>query len=137
MAVSADQAAQDWVNGLSAKTAKIKANVEAVTVAPGQAAARQKAAYVAGVTSRADHWAQRVGAVTREEWITAMVTKGIPRIASGASAAKDKMAAFFQVMLPYVERGRSSLPARGTYEQNKTRAMAWMDYMHAFPGVRR
>jgi len=132
MAVSADQAAADWVSGISAKTAKMQANVQAVTVAPGQLAARQKAVYVQNVQARADHWAARVGRVSLQEWQNAMITKGIPRVATGASAAQAKMTAVFAQLLPFIERGKSSLPQRGTFEQNKNRAMAWMDYMHGF-----
>lgn len=134
--VTPDQAAKDWVAGLSSKTEKIKANVQAVRVAPGQAAARQKGAYLAGVQQSADKWAANVAAVPLQEWVDSMVNKGIPRIATGASAAEGKMTAFFQALLPYVERGKSSLPARGTFEQNKSRAMAWMDYMHQFSARR-
>lgn len=132
MGVTPDQAAADWVAGLSAKTAKITANVQSVRVAPGQAAAAQRGAYLQGVQTNVDKWARNVGAVTREQWIDAMVNKGIPRIASGASAAQSDMVAFFGKLLPYIDRGRSSLPARGTFEQNKQRANAWMDYMHQF-----
>lgn len=130
--VSAEQAAQDWVSGLSSKTAKMTAGAQAVTVAPGQAAARQKGAYLAGVQANVDRWATNVASVSRESWINDYVTKGIPRVASGASAAQQKMAAVFGQLLPYIERGKSSLPARGTFEQNKARAMQWMDYMHGF-----
>lgn len=137
MSVSPDQAAADWVAGLSNKTAKIQSSVNAVTTAPGQAAARQKAAYVQGVQAKADTWARNVAAVTLQEWQAAMVNKGIPRIATGAAAAQQKMAQFFGVVLPYIDAGKSRLPARGTFEQNKARANAWMDYMHAFPGSRR
>jgi hypothetical protein len=134
MAVSSAQAAQDWVNGLSAKTGKMQASAQAVTVAPGQAAARQKAAYLQGVQSSVDTWARNVAAVSREDWINAYVTKGIPRVASGASAAQARMTAVFDKLLPYIERGKSTLPARGTFEQNKQRVSAWMDYMHAYKG---
>lgn len=130
--VSADQAAADWVAGLSAKTAKITANVRAVTVAPGQAAARQKAVYVQNVTARADVWAQRVSAVTLGEWQDAMVNKGIPRIATGASAAQAKMTAVFAKLLPFIDAGKRSLQPRGTFEQNKARMNQWADYMHGY-----
>jgi len=136
MATDANQAAQDWVNGISAKTAKMTQSVQAVTVAPGQAAARQKAVWLQNTQASADRWAQRVGNVSLQDWQAAMVSKGIPRVASGASAAQGKMAAVFAQLLPYIENAKRSLPARGTYEQNKSRAVAMMDAMHNFPGVK-
>ena len=134
--VTADQAAADWVAGLSAKTTKITNGVQNVKVAPGQAAARNKAGYLAGVQARVDVWAQRVGAVTREQWISDMVNKGIPRIATGAQGAQGKMTQVFQQLLPHIERSVAALPARGTFEQNKARANAMMDMMHAFKMTR-
>lgn len=132
MAVSPEQAAADWVAGLSAKTAKIQANAQAVTVAPGQAAARQKTAYQQGVAANVDKWARNVAAVSLAEWQQAFVQKGIPRIASGAQASQAKFASFMGRLLPYVERGKGNLPARGTFDQNVQRAVQWMQYMHGF-----
>jgi len=136
MATDPNQAAADWVAGISAKTTKMQTSVQAVTMAPGQAAARQKAAYIAGVQASQDKWARNVGNVTLADWQRAMIEKGIPRVASGASAAQQRMANVFSQLLPHIERVRSGLPARGTYEQNKARAIAMMDGMHAFPGVK-
>lgn len=96
--------AQKWAGNLAGSTESIRAGVQAVTTAPGQAAARQKAAYLARVQARADHWADRVARVTLGEWQDATLTKGIPRIASGAQAAQPKMATFMAEFLPHVER---------------------------------
>lgn len=133
---SPDQAAQDWVNGLSAKTEKAKAGAQAVKMAPGQAAANNKAGYVAGVQQNVDKWARNVGRVTREQWIDAFVNKGVPRMALGAQQAQTKMAAVFQQLFPHIERSVASLPPRGTFEQNKARANAMMDAMHGFKMTR-
>lgn len=136
MATDPSTAAQDWVNGLSAKTAKITQSVQSVTVAPGQAAARQKAVWMQNTQAAADKWANASQRVTLAEWQSAMVNKGIPRIASGAQAAQSKMQAVFAQLLPYIDSAKQSLPPRGTFEQNKARATAMMDKMHAFPGIK-
>jgi len=132
MASTPEQAAQDWVQGLSSKTAKMTAGAQAVTVSPGQSAARNAQAYLAGVQANFDKWKSRVAQVGLNDWQTAYVTKGVPRIASGAAASQAKFATFMGQLLPYVERGRTSLPQRGTFEQNTQRALAWMTYMHNF-----
>lgn len=132
MAVTPDQAAAAWVQGLSAKTAKIQAGAQAVTVAPGQAAARNAQAYLAGVQQSFDKWKRNTAAVSLQDWQTAFVQKGVPRIAPGAQAAQAKMTAFMGQLLPYVASGRGQLPARGTFEQNVQRATQWMQYMHRF-----
>lgn len=132
MATTAQQAAADWVAGLSAKTQRIQTGVQSVTTAPGQAAARQKNVWVQNVTQSADKWATRVQQVSLQDWQASMVNKGIPRIASGAQAAQSKFENFMGQFLPFVERGKASLPPRGTFEQNVQRATAWMQYAHTF-----
>lgn len=132
MASTPDQAAADWVAGLSSKTAKMQAGAQAVTVAPGQAAARNAQAYIQGVQANLQKWQTNVARVSLGEWQQAYVAKGVPRIATGAQASQAKFAAFMGQLLPFVERGRSSLPQRGTFEQNVQRATQWMSYMHGF-----
>lgn len=132
MASTPDQAAADWVAGLSSKTAKMTAGAQAVTVSPGQAAARQAQAYVQGVQANLQKWQTNVGRVTLADWQQAYVQKGVPRIATGAQASQAKFSQFMSQLLPFVERGRSSLPARGTFEQNLTRMTSWAQYMHGF-----
>ena len=132
MITDAAAVAQRWVNGLSGAGDKIKAGVDAVTVAPGQAAARQANVWLQNTQASQAKYARNVAAVSLADWRTAVETKGIPRIAAGAQASQAKFAGFMTKFLPYVAAGRGSLPARGTYEQNKTRAAAMMDYLHKF-----
>lgn len=127
-----DQVAARWAQGLSAAGQKITDGVNAVTTSPGQLAARQKSAYVANVSAAADKWAGNVSKVTTEQWRADMINKGIPRIATGANAAQPKMTQFLTQFLPFVDSAAASLPSRGTYEQNKARAVAMMDKVHQF-----
>lgn len=127
-----DQIAAAWAQRLGASSDKMQAGVNAVTVAPGQMAAKQKAVYLQNVQASADKWAKKVGAVSLSDWQAAYIAKGIPRIASGATAAQPKMADFMSKLLPFQQNALSSLPPRGTYEQNRNRAMTWMDKMHSF-----
>lgn len=132
--VTAQQAAADWVAGLQQKQAKIQAGVEAVSSPPGQAAARNKAAYIAQVTASADKWASRVSAVSLQSWKDSMVNKGLPRIASGAASAQGKVEAFLTRFLPHVASGKAALPPRGGLEANIQRAVAMMRHNAAFKG---
>lgn len=125
-------AAQKWSTNLAAATSSITAGVQAVTVAPGQAAARQKAAYVQGVNNSQDKWARNVAGVSLQSWQADMVNKGIPRIATGATAAEPKMATFLGQLLPYQERLKGTLPARGTLDQNIARMTSWVRGMSQF-----
>ncbi len=127
-----DQIAQDWANKLGAATTKITAGVNAVTVPPGQAAARQKDVYVANVNAAAGKWAARTAAVTLPAWQAATIAKGIPRIASGATAAQPKFATFMGQLLPFIGRTVASLPPRGNLDANVARMTAFVRGMAQF-----
>lgn len=127
-----DQIAQDWAQRLAASTDKIQRGVQSVTVAPGQAAARQKDAYVQGVQASSNKWATRVASVTLSDWQQATINKGVQRVASGAQAAQPKMAAFMGRVLPHIEAARQSLPPRGNLEANIARSAAFARKMAEF-----
>lgn len=132
MAKDPTAVAAKWAQNLSASTESIKAGIMGVTRAPGAAAAAQKAVYLANVTASADKWAQRVAAVTLNQWQDAAITKGLPRIATGAQAAQPKFATFMGSLLPFIENGRAQLPARGSLEQNLARMTSWARYMATY-----
>lgn len=121
-----------WAQNLGAATQKITDGVNGVTVAPGQAAARQADVWLANTQAAQAKWKQRVAAVPLSDWQNMMTTKGIPRIASGATAAVPKFQSFMTQFLPYVQAGRNSLPARGNLESNINRAVAMMRHNAAF-----
>lgn len=126
------QAAEDWKNRLAASGDKITRGVQAVTTAPGAAAARQKAQYVAAVQASSDKWATRVASVSTAEWQAATINKGVARIASGAAAAQPKFEQFMQQVLPHIASTVSALPARGNLEQNIARSAAFSRGMANF-----
>lgn len=129
-----DQVAQAWAQGLASKTDKMKAGAQAVQVAPGVAAARQKAVWAQNTAASVNKWATNSAAVPLASWQQDYIDKGLPRVGQGAQAAIPKMTNFFTKLLPAINTGKSRLPARGTYDQNKARASAWMDYMHSLAG---
>lgn len=135
MASTPQQATADWVAGIANKTTKITNSVNSVTVSPGVAAARQKEVWAQNTQAAKEKWARKVGNVSLQDWQTSMVNIGIPRMASGARDKQDKMLAAMTNLLPYIEAGRSRLPARGTYDQNKQRMLQWVDHMHAYQGA--
>lgn len=117
-------AAARWLAGLQNAGSKIESGVRGVTVPPGAAAAKQKGVYIQNVTANADKWAARTAAVPLSTWQEDMITKGIPRIASGAQQAEAKMTAFLTKFLPFVAGVQRSLPPRGNLEANIARMVA-------------
>lgn len=127
-----EQAAAAWAQGLAGATERITQGVQSVTTSPGQAAARQKAVYTQQVAANADKWATNVAKVSTGEWQQATIEKGVPRIASGASAAQPKMAQFMGQLLPHISSVKSSLPARGNLDQNVNRMVTFTKGMAKF-----
>lgn len=127
-----DQIAQKWATNLAGATETIKAGIQAVSVAPGQAAARQAQAYIQGVQAAQQKWQRNVSAVSLAEWQQATIDKGVNRIATGAQAAQPKMQSFLVKLLPYQQNLKGSLPARGGLEANIARMDAWVRGMAKF-----
>lgn len=124
--VSPQEMAAKWQNRLSSSTADITRGVQAVTTAPGQLAAAQRQAWLTRVQNSADKWARNVSRVSLEDWRKKMIDVGIPRVAQGAQANVDKVQAFAQEFLPYLDRGVSSVRAmpKVTLEDRIARATA-------------
>lgn len=124
--------AAKWAQRLNGAGQAITDGVNAVREAPGVRAAAQSAVWIANLQAAQDKWVRNVSAVTLQSWQNSMLTKGVPRIGQGATAAVPKMTQFMQQWLPYAEQVRASLPPRGTVEQNYQRALAQMQGNHQF-----
>lgn len=132
MAADPTTVAARWRQNLSAAGPKITEGVDAVRVAPGMAASRQKDVWVQNTTAAQNKWAANTAAVPLESWRSDMKTKGIPRIATGAVAAEPRFATFMGKLLPFIETNRAQLPARGGLEQNIARSADWIRRMASF-----
>lgn len=132
MAQTPDQIAAKWAQNLGGATQRITDGVNSVTVAPGQAAARQKAVYLANVTANVDKWATNTAKVPLSDWQQAMVNKGVQRIATGATAAQPQFQQFMTQLLPAIDQAKSTLPARGNLQQNIQRMTQFVTAMSKF-----
>lgn len=128
--------AAKWARNLGAATQSIQAGVQAVTVNPAQSALAQVNAYVQGVQAAVNSGKYQRGLqrVTLQSWQNAMLTKGLNRIAAGASAAQPKMEAFMTKFMPYLQGLQSQLAAtpRGDLQTNIQRAVTAMQYIANF-----
>jgi hypothetical protein len=126
------QIAANWASKMAGASANATAGAQAVQQSPGQAAAAQSVAYQQGVAANVQKWQTNVGAVSTAQWQQAYITKGIPRMASGAQAAQPKVAAFQAQLQPFQQALKSSLPPRGPAGQNDQRMLAWSAGMRQF-----
>lgn len=124
--------AQNWATRLGQSTQQITDGVNAVTVAPGQAAARQKNVWAQNTAAAVNKWAANTAAVPLTDWQQSMINKGVPRISSGATAAVPKMQTFMTKLLPYVQSTVASLPPRGDLSANINRMVAFTQKMAQF-----
>lgn len=102
MGITPQQAAIKWRDRLVSANQQIVDGVNAVNVAPGQSAAKQKDLWLRRVQASADKWARNTAAVSLEDWRKAMIEVGIPRVSSGANAKVDKVERFMSEFLPHV-----------------------------------
>jgi hypothetical protein len=129
-----NEVASRWARNLAGSTDKIKSGVQSVTQSPGAKAAQNKAKYLAGIQQNADKWARNVGSVSLADWQTAMNEKAISRIPQGAQAAENKMGAFFNQLLPYIDANVNTVRSMPnlTLEDSVNRAAAWIRAMSKF-----
>lgn len=138
MAKTPQQVAQKWSTNLASSTQSITAGVQAVTVSPAQAAIAAIPQYLAGVQQAVADGSLAAGLskVTLPAWQQAMIQKGIPRIASGASAAMPKMQNFMTGWLPYMGQLQQQLQntPRGDLATNIQRAVTAIQFAAAYRG---
>lgn len=130
------EAARRWAQRLGAATDKIRSGVQAVTVSPGEKAVRQVDQYVAGIQRAVAErrWQDGLLAMTLQDWKDMMLTKGLPRIASGAQAAIPKFERFLTAFFPHLETGLRQLESmpRGDLQQNIARAVFMIEHNARF-----
>lgn len=136
MAVKTDatSASSAWVAGMGTAGPKYEAGVQAVKTAPGQLAAAAANLWATNVANSKSKFARNVGAVSLSSWQNAAVTKGSPRLASGAQAAEPKFAAFMGKFIPVLTNVVNGLGPRGTFEQNIARFTSYAQGLHAQKG---
>jgi len=137
-AMTPAEIATKWSTNLGAAGPSITAGVNAVTVAPGQLAAAASAKWLARVQAAQAKFEKNVSAVTLAQWKTAMTSLGIPRIATGATAAIPKFTLFMTSWLNYLNANAAAIAAMptDTLAQSIQKATAQITYNAAYPGYR-
>ena len=133
---SAADVAKKWSQRLGASGEAIRQGVQGVTVNPAERAAARQDAYIAGVQRAVNEGRYQRGLrkVTLQSWQEAMINKGLPRVAAGASQAQPKMQQFMEKWLPHEEALKQKLQSmpRGDLQQNIARMVAAVEHNAAF-----
>ncbi len=114
MALDPTSATNKWVSRMQAAGPQITEGVNAVTTAPGVAAAKQSAKWLAKLQASQAKWAKNVAAVSLSDWQTAMTSRGIPNISAGVTAKQGNYAAFAAKFFPYLQAGKATIDAMPT-----------------------
>lgn len=124
---------QRWAGGLSSRTDKIRAGIDAVTESPGRKAAAQADVWANNTVAAKEKFRANVGAVTLEDWKSATAAK-VDRVTSGAQAAADKFETKMGPVIAHLQTGLNRLDGmpRGSLDQNLERANTLARHMASF-----
>lgn len=129
---SASDAAARWAQNTAGASQRYVDGAKAVTVSPGQAAARQADLWVRNTTAARNKFATNVAKVTLADWQNAVEQKGAARLASGVQAAQSNYEQALGKLLPFIAQTVNSLPQRGDLEANINRATAFIRGMSKY-----
>lgn len=103
--LTAEQYAEKHARRLKEAVPDMEAGVNRVTISPTQQAAAKIDKLKANLIKAIDSgkMKRRMMAVTVDDWKTKMLTKGVPRVASGIDAAHDKQVVFATQLLPAID----------------------------------
>ena len=132
---TAQQAAQNWVNSAGTAATNWQAGIQNYQ---GDWAGRTVASYQNWVSGLANAqaqglWQAGINAAGTSGWKSATVAKSANYSTGFTAGAAEQQAAITKIMNA-LQGIVPALPPRGTYVQNKARATALMDSLHALKG---
>lgn len=127
-------AAQMWAQRLGAATQAYTDGVNGVQVAPGQLAAAAGDRWIANTQAALPRFKANSAAVQLGSWQQSAISKGAPRLASGAQAAQPKVEQVFGKLFPAIRSAVQSLPPRGTIDQNIERSAQFARKLNGLKG---
>jgi hypothetical protein len=132
---TAQQAAQAWEQSAGRAATNYEQGVNSYAGDWAGATTRQQSVMLSNLTQaiNSGRWAQGVQQVGTQGWKSRTQSK-IGNYTTGFSAGAARQASAIAKILAAEANIVGSLPPRGTYEQNKARATAVMDGLHALRG---
>ena len=134
--LSPAEAADKHVRRTTQAVEDMRRGVEAVTDSPTAAAAKKldkmRQKWIAAMDS--GKVARGLQRVSLDDWKTAMLTKGVGRVASGVEAAKPKLQSFYTELFAYEDSLLTKIDGMAdlTLEDSVNRASTWIREMSKF-----
>jgi hypothetical protein len=124
--LSATQISAKWLTNFGNATTSMTDGVNAVTTAPGVAAAAAVTLWMQRLQASQAKWVAKVSAVSLPDWKNAMITLGIPRAQQGAVAKQARYTTFITNYSSFLNSAVPSIKAmpKGTLSQSIARASA-------------
>lgn len=136
--LTAEQYAEKQARNLKNSLPDIRAGIERVSTAPGQAAAAAQQRMKDNLNRSIDdgRWASKVSGVSLEDWKQAALTKGVDRIAQGIDQAHNKQVQMAGRLLAAVDSSASKVKnmPKGTIQDSIARMTTFVEDMHKFKG---
>lgn len=134
--VTPQQFTEKWQRRLSGATTDIQNGINRVDTSPTEKAAAKQDKMLANVTAavQSGKWANGLRRVTLNDWKTAAVNKGIPRISQGVQGAGGKVTAFASQLLPFQDslKGKIDSMPDLTLDDSINRMTTWIRGMATF-----
>lgn len=121
---------------LTAASDDVRKGIARVTVNPCELAAAKQDKMLQNLTAsvQSGKWAAGLKRVTLQQWQDRATNVGVARIASGIAAAKDKVIAFAEQLLPHIDAGQAKLKTMPdiTLEDSIARMVSFTRHMSEF-----
>jgi hypothetical protein len=118
---------------LTAAVEDVRRGIDRVTVNPCELAAAKQDKMLANLTKSVTdgRWAAGLKRVSLEQWKSKTRDVGANRIAAGIAAAKDKVTAFAEELIPHINAGQAKLAnmADITLEDNIQKMVTFTRHM--------
>jgi len=121
---------------LTAAIEDVKKGIDRVTVNPCELAAAKQTKMLTNLTAAVNdgRWAAGLKRVSLEDWKSKARDVGANRIAAGINAAKAKVVAFAEQLLPHIDAGQAKIKTMPdiTLEDNIARMTDFIRHMATF-----
>lgn len=134
--LSPQEFAEKWARRLSAAAPDIQKGVQRVDQSPTEKAAGKKDKMLQNLTQavQSGKWEAGLRRVSLNDWKTALINKGIPRITQGVQGAQSDVADFAGQLLSYQDQIKSEIERMPdlTLEDSINRMTTWVRKMSQF-----
>lgn len=118
---------------LKAAVEDVRKGIDRVTESPTEKAAAKQDKMLTNLTAAVNSgkWAAGLKRVSLDDWKRKTRDVGVNRIAAGIDAAKTKVIAFAEELLPHIDRGQEKIKAMPdvTLDDNINRMVAFTRHM--------